>query len=112
MDVTMRRHLMGIGALGLIVGGALLAWYSDSETGRHMAGMALVRVGVLLSLLWLALPQVLVLAARVSTPMSIALLAGLVIFAIYPRAFPVVAVLIGGVAVLEFFRWLKSPFEK
>ena len=111
MDVTMRRHLMGIGALGLLVGGVLLAWSSDSETGC-MAGMALVRVGVLLSLLWLALPQVLVLAARVSTPMGIALLAGLVIFAIHPRAFPVVAVLIGIVVVLECFRWLKRPFQK
>jgi hypothetical protein len=111
MDIAVRRHLLGIGSLVLVAGAVLLLYYGDGESAR-MVGLSLLRVGILASLLWLALPQVLLLAARFSTPLSVAVLAGLVIFAIRPRAFPFVAILIAVVVVLEFLGWLGRPLKK
>ena len=98
----------------MLLGGAAAAlmFYAEEGETAYILGMSGLRLAMLFGLLWLALPQVLVAAAHCSTPMGIALLAAALIFAVRPRAFPLVAALLAVVAILEVLGWLKRPVEK
>ncbi len=60
--VAQRRLIGGLAVVGLLVGGVLCLW-SEHQAGG--AGGSLLRAGVVMGALWLALPQRLVPGAKV-----------------------------------------------
>ncbi len=110
MNISLRRHALGIFSLLLLASAAALLVYSDSDDNQmEMAGSICLRAGLTLGAIWLALPQIITLSAKFPPRLLVAILVGGVIVIARPRSFPVVALIVAAVAVLEFVGWLFKP---
>jgi len=111
MNISVRRHILGIiSVFTLIAAGILLFAFDDNDT--KMAGSMCLRVGIGLGLIWLALPQILVICDKFSPRLMIAVMVGCVVGLARPKSFPVIAVIVGAVAVLELVGWMLKPLPK
>lgn len=87
----MNRSLLGLIALGLLLGGVWVQ-FSSGESGVKSAASAGVRIGLVLGALWLALPQITEMFAK--TPRWL-LLAGVIVVAV--------------VAINPMLLWFAAP---
>lgn len=110
MTASARRHTIGAIALALLAAGAVLLLAFDGNVA-DMYGKMSLRVGMTLGVAWLAFPQIMQLSAYCSPKLLLALAVGGVVVIARPKAFPIVALLIGVVAVLEFVGWLLKPLR-
>lgn len=110
MTASARRHTIGVIALALLAAGAGLLVTFDGQVTDTYGKMSL-RVGMTLGVAWLAFPQIVQLSAYCSPKLLLALAVGGMVVIARPKAFPIVALLIGAVAVLEFVGWLLKPLR-
>jgi hypothetical protein len=109
--MRLRRHLLGILALVLMGAGLFLWTQSPDETLRAIGSMSW-RIGLTLAVLWLALPQVVVLAANVPPRTLAVIVMGGLIVAVRPRMFPIVILILAALGVMEGIAWLFRPLPK
>jgi len=102
----MNRTLLGILALGCLIGGAVLLAMGH---GGEVAG-ALIKVGSVLGALWLALPSITGILSRTPKWMLTAAVIGIVICVIRPWLLVVVVPLIAALWILSG-RILSSPAD-
>jgi len=108
MNTSIRRHALGVFALLLLASAAvLLIRFEDNQT--EMAGSICLRAGLTLGAIWLALPQIIVICAKFPPRLLVAILVGGVIVIARPRTSPVVALIVGAVAVVELVGWFFKP---
>ncbi|HEY4310455.1 MAG TPA: hypothetical protein VGN12_13465 [Pirellulales bacterium] len=94
----MHRPTVGILALLLlIVGGIALLVPGDEGTHQNVAASCL-RIGMILAVLWLALPE---LARPMSRWMLVGVVATVIVLAKYPRLIFFVGVFLGAIALLR-----------
>jgi len=110
MTATVRRHTIGVIALAMLVAAAVLLLFCDGNLA-DMYGSICLRVGMALGATWLAFPQILLLSAYCSPRMLFTCLLGGIILIARPKAFPIVALLIGAVVILEIAGWLLKPLR-
>lgn len=111
MNISVRRHLLGIiSVLTLIAAGILLFAFHGNDT--KLAGSMCLRIGLGLGLIWLALPQIMTICDKFPPRLLIAVMVGCVIVLARPKSFPLVAVIVGVVAALEFAGWMLKPLPK
>lgn len=93
----MQRTILGILAAILIIGGSVLWLSSQSSTGLSAIAGACLRIGVVLGAIWLAMPNVTHLFARVPPWLLFATLAIALVVAVRPQSammlLPILAVL-------------------
>jgi hypothetical protein len=83
----MQRHLVGVLALILVAVGLAALWDADNEALRQNLGAGCLRVGAVLAVLWLALPDVV-------RPGSRWVVLGLVIAVFFLTRYPKLIVLV------------------
>ena len=110
MTATVRRRIIGVIALAMLAAAAVLLLFCDGNLA-DMYGSICLRVGMTLGAAWLAFPQILLLSAYCSPKLLLTLLLGGIVVIARPRTFPIVALLIAAVAVLELAGWLLKPFR-
>lgn len=103
---ALRRSLLGLIALALLIGWGVLK-YIDPQEQEHAAAMGICsRCGLILGVVWLALPD----AVQLRNKLWLALTAlSIAVIAWRPRLFPVVAVLFVLIALLRPRRKPVSP---
>ena len=114
MSPSARRHALGIMALLLLAAAAasLLGFnFGFDENLARMYGNICLRVGMTLGAAWLAFPQIMALTAYCSPKLLLALALGGVVVIARPKAFPIIALLMGAVVVLEVLGWLLKPLR-
>jgi hypothetical protein len=110
MNISLRRHALGIFSLLLLTSAVGLLVSSDSDDNQMwMAGSICLRAGLTLGAIWLALPQVIAISAKFSPRLLVAILVGGMIVIARPRTFPLVALIVAAVGVIEFVGWLFRP---
>jgi len=108
----MQRHLLGLLALILLVGGISgLAVYGAGESQSSMLSSIGIRMGLVLGAIWLALPQLVQLSGRASGVLLTALVAGGIILAVRPKSFIVLGPILMVLAVLYLLGTLVKPRE-
>lgn len=108
MNISLRRHALGVFALLLLASAAvLLLAFDDNQT--EMAGSICLRAGLTLAAIWLALPQILAMSTKLPPRLMVAILVGGVIVIARPRTSPVIFLIVAAVAVVEFVGWLFKP---
>lgn len=109
MTASARRHTIGLIALAMLAAAGVFRW----GFGSDFSGLYGIcsKVGIALAAVWLAYPQVMFLSAYCSPKLLLALALGGMVVIARPKAFPIVALLIGAVAVLEFVGWLLKPLR-
>jgi hypothetical protein len=114
MYSPLRRHALGVMALLLMTPAIVLPLVLKddlSEMNRNLCGIAL-RAGMTLAAAWLALPQIVTLSVKCPPRLLIAIAAGCIVVIARPRSFPLVLLIIGVLAVLEFVGWLLKPLPR
>lgn len=105
----MRRVILGIVSLLLIVGGvASLVAMGGGEQERGMLASAVLRAGVILGAIWLAMPQLERLFQRFPPWLMAGAAIGFVILVVRPRLILYVAPLLVAMAALQ---WLAGFFR-
>lgn len=105
----MRRTILGILALGLLAAAGGLYWGGLADDYTPVLS-GCVRLGLVLSALWLAFHQVDEFFRRTPPWMMGAALLCLLVIVVRPRAILAVAPLLAAAAALHYFgRFLKSP---
>ena len=110
MTATVRRRIIGVIALAMLAAAAILLLLLDGNLA-DMYGSICLRVGMTLGAAWLAYPQIMLLSAYCTPKLLLTILLGGIVVIARPRTFPVVALLIAAVAVLELAGWLLKPFR-
>lgn len=110
MTASARRHTIGVIALTMLAAAAVLLLMFDGNV-TDMYGSICLRVGMALGAGWLAYPQIQTLAAFCSPKLLLVLALGGIVLIARPKAFPIVALMIGAVIVLEVAGWLLKPFK-
>jgi len=108
--MEIRRHIMGLLGIGFLLGGVVLLVVKGANDSQwSMYASICVRVGLMLSAVWLAFPQVVDLAKRFPPwLMATIVLSGLVVAASPRRALYLVPV-VAAIAFLQFVGWLFKP---
>ncbi len=106
-----QRHVLGVLALLLMLGGLSLLIGTEDETIYALGSMGW-RIGLALGVLWLALPQVLVLGASLQPRTAIACVLGGIMIVARPKLFPIVLLIVGAMAILESVGGLLRPLSK
>ncbi len=110
MTATVRRHTLGVIALALLAGAAVLGLVCEGNLANMYSNICL-RVGMTLGAAWLAFPQIMALTAYCSPKLLLAILVGGVVVIARPRTFPIVAVMVAAIALLELAGWLLKPLR-
>jgi hypothetical protein len=102
-----QRLAIGIlAALSLLVGGAL--YFLSSGESSITTGL-LVRVGALLGVIWLAMPQLETLKTKISTVAFFVVLLILIVAATKPKLFPIISGILAISLTLNWaLRWLSQ----
>ena len=86
-----------------------LPWCCSGSDGNRALGLMSLKAGLVFGAAWLAFPQIMALTSVGPPRLTWAILAGAVILVFRPRAFPVVAVLILVMAIVEGATWIVRP---
>lgn len=106
----MQRLLLALIAVGMLVTGLLLTFSGLPEFWSQSLAYIAIRVGILLGVLWLALPQFFELLSRCSPQTVICIASGILILVIRPRYVAYVAPLLLIALGLQFLgRFLGGP---
>ncbi len=97
-----RRLILGLISIALLATGAILYFIQPASQGLDVFGAACVRVGVAMSALWLAYPDL----QRIPVWMSGALLVVVAIVAVNPKLFSRLIVV---VLVVYLAFWMLRP---
>jgi hypothetical protein len=109
----MKRHLLGIIALGLILSGIVgLYWGFSANSQSAMAAGVGLRAGLVLGALWIAFPQLMQLARALPSWLLGLLAAGLLIVVIRPQMMSLVLIVVAVLAGLQFFGSMLKPQAK
>lgn len=108
MSMTVKRIILGVLSIALLIASLILLIAFEGNQS-YMAGSICLRVGLVLGALWLALPQAILIAKKLSPRLTVAVLIAALIVVIRPKAFPIAALLVLAVAVLEFAGWILKP---
>jgi hypothetical protein len=115
MYSPVRRHALGVVALLLMAPAIVLLLIEQpaglSDMNRNLCQIAL-RAGMTLAAVWLALPQIVTLSVKCPPRLLIATVLGCVVVIVRPRAFPLVLLIVGVIAALEFVGWLLKPLPR
>jgi hypothetical protein len=110
----MRRHVLGI--LSLILLAVSIAGWStyglDESEAKGFAFSSCLRIGLVFGASWLAFPQVVQMASRVSVPFAVLMSVIGMIIVIRPRTAIVFLPVMAGLAALQFMGWLMKPPER
>lgn len=110
----MRRHALGILSL-ILLAVAIAGWSTyglDESEAKGFAFSSCLRMGLVFGAAWLAFPQVVQLAARVSVPFAVLMSVISMIIVIRPRTAIVFLPVMAGLAALQFVGWLMKPPER
>jgi hypothetical protein len=102
-----RRGLLGLTALSLLIVGVIL-WNRGGEEQVPAAGV-MIRAGVLLAVVWLALPQLLQLFQRFPPWLLAGVSISLLVLIARPKLYVAVLPLLLLLGALQFFGWLMKP---
>ena len=106
----MRRHALGIIGLVLIVTGLFILFRYGWDSGQtSFVGSVCMRIGIILGLLWLALPQLTDLFTRWPLWVMGSFAMGIMVLAVRPKLFVVVGPILASIAVLQFVGLLFKP---
>jgi len=106
----MRRHLLGILGIGSLVGWiAILATHGSASDQWGAAAGICMKVGLTLTAVWLAFPQLDDIADRVAPWMLAVIGIGGLIFIAKPKTILYLGPLLAAIAVLQFVGWLFKP---
>lgn len=107
----MRRAALGLIALALLAGGLAALYAMGKTTGdKQAAASAAIRAGVLLGAIWLALPQLAMLAQRFPAWMMVGVVVVLLTLVVRPRLLAYVVPLLLLLALLQFVsRIFRAP---
>lgn len=105
----MRRHLLGITALLFIAASCGLLFLGEGVALDHPMAGPMIRIGLVLGALWLALPQLQQLLLRFP-PWFLATLAGLtLLLCLRPNMARYLLPLAAAIALLQFAGWILKP---
>ncbi len=108
MDI--RRHIMGLLGIASLVGGVgLLLVKGASDSQWSMYASIGIRVGLMLSAIWLAFPQVVGLAKRFPPWLMASVGIMALVIAASPKRIFQIAPIIAAIAFLQFVGWLFKP---
>lgn len=110
----MRRHALGILSL-ILLAIAIVGWSTyglDESEAKGFAFSSCLRMGLVFGAAWLAFPQVVQMAARVSVPFAVLMSVISMIIFIRPRTAIVFLPVMAGLAALQFVGWLMKPPER
>lgn len=96
--------------MAMLVAAAVLLLLCDGNLA-DMYGSICLRVGMALGAGWLAYPQILALTRFCTPKLLLAFAVGAIVLIARPKAFPIVALMIGAVVILEIAGWLLKPFR-
>lgn len=111
MNLTIRRHLLGVLSLLLLSAAPVLLLVFEGNQ-YDMAGSLCLRAGLVMGAIWLALPQLLTMGAGWPPRLILAIAIGVVVAVVRPKAIPIVLLVIAAVAILEAVGWLLRPAKK
>ena len=114
MSPSVRRHALGIVALVLLAAAAVLLLGVAPGLDKNLANMygsICLRIGMTMGAAWLAFPQIMALTAYCSPKLLLTLAVGLVVVVVRPKAFPIIALLVAAVVVLEVLGWMLKPLR-
>lgn len=110
----MRRHALGILSL-ILLAVAITGWSTyglDESEAKGFAFSSCLRIGLVFGAAWLAFPQVVQMATRVSVPFAILMSVIGLIIVIRPRTAIVFLPVMAALAALQFMGWLMKPPER
>ena len=108
MDI--RRHIMGLlGIASLLIGVGLLVVKGASDSQWSMYASICIRVGLMLSAIWLAFPQVVGLAKRFPPWLMAAVGISAFVIAASPKRIVYLGPIVAAIAFLQFVGWLFKP---
>lgn len=108
MDI--RRHIMGLLGIALLLGGVgLLAAKGVSDSQWSVYASICIRVGLMLSAIWLAFPQVVGLSNRFPPWLIAAIGVTTLVIAVSPKRIVYLGPIIVAIAFLQFVGWLFKP---
>jgi len=111
MSLAVRRHLIGVMSILLMIA-AFVLWTSYDENIIRVIASGCLRGGLVSGAAWLAFPQVIQLKEKASPKMMIAIILGTLMIVVRPKSFPIVALVVAAVAVVEFVGWVLKPIDK
>lgn len=94
----MRRPLVGIIALLLLIAGGWLTFWPPEEGSYQQLASPLLRVGAILAVLWLALPEV---QKPGNLWLTVTLIGSVLFIAWKPKLAPLVLVVVAAIAILR-----------
>ena len=110
MNSPLRRHALGLFSLLFLGFGVWMYVASGAESDdRAMMSSILIRAGLVMGALWLALPQIFELMTRQPPWLLGCVVIGLGVLIVRPRYLVVVGPILGGIIVLQFLGWLFKP---
>ncbi|MDA1050760.1 MAG: hypothetical protein O3C40_09810 [Planctomycetota bacterium] len=108
MDI--RRHIMGLlGIIFLLSGVGLLVVKGASDSQWSMYASICIRVGLMLSAIWLAFPQIEGLTKRFPSWLMATIGVMAFIIAASPRRIVYLGPIVAAIAFLQFAGWLFKP---
>jgi hypothetical protein len=111
MNLTLRRHALGVLSLTLLAA-ALALWLFSEGNQAELARSLCLRSGLTLGALWLALPQILPLVLGWPPRLIVAVVVGGLAVLVRPRLFPIVLPVVAAVGLLEAIGWFLKPESK
>lgn len=109
----MQRAILGILAVGFLIGGALAVYrFGVNDSSASASASVALRCGLLLSAIWLALPQIQAIARRWPPWMIFSGIAALAALIVRPKLLVILLPAIALLGALQFIRWLFQPLPK
>lgn len=104
----MRRILLGIIALGSLTAGLVMLPIWNPAQQENYLGYLLIKVGLVLGAIWLAMPQVEDLLKK--TPPWLWAVIGLsLLAAVFTKSFIIILPIVAVICFLQFVGWLFKP---
>ncbi|MHB0956146.1 MAG: hypothetical protein ACYC6N_14510 [Pirellulaceae bacterium] len=108
----MRRHALGILAL-LLLATAVYGWftYGMKESEANVFFSVCERIGLVFGVIWIAYPQLIGIASRMSPRFVLLLVTIMLIILVRPRSVIILGPILLLLAALQFAGWLMKPLS-
>lgn len=113
MNSPVRRHALGLVSL-LFIGAGLWVYlaHGGDKDDKAMLSSILLRAGLVMGALWLALPQLFELMTRQPPWLLGCIAIGLGVLIFRPKLFVFVAPVLGGIVLLQVVGWFLKPLPQ
>ena len=108
----MQRHALGLAGIICLIGSAAMFAFNMANDDFALIASALLRVGIVFCLTWLAFPQLEKLSKYLPKWAWGLLAVSACLVIINPKTFPIALVSIAFVAIFSFTGWLFKPPKK